>query len=75
MSGSERRFYDGHDRNVDGFVLCVAPRSFSRGKRIKMKKKSRIFWLETDLVARAESCDNRGLAVSFALCSDIEYVK
>ena len=104
MSGSERRFYDGHDRNVDGstliqasllrpwirrfttiisawwnltnsklkkleanvkrkngkqgqllsesgFVLCIARRSLSRDKRIKTKKKkSRIFWLETDLV-------------------------
>ena len=103
MSGSECRFYDGHDRNVDGstltqasllrpwirrfttfistwwnltssklkkseakfkrktwkqrqllsefrFVLCIAPRSLSRDRKIKMKKKSRIFWLETDLV-------------------------
>ena len=103
MSGSERRFYDGRDRNVDGstltqasllrpwirrfttivsgwwnltsskskkseakfkrktwkqgqflsesgFVVCIAPRSLSRDRRIKMKKKSRIFWLETDLV-------------------------
>ena len=104
MSDLERRFYDGHDRNVDGstlthasllrpwirrfttiisawwnltssklkeseakfkrkpwkqwqllsesgFVLCVmAPWSLSRDRRIKMKKKSRIFWLKTDLV-------------------------
>ena len=92
MSGSERRFYDGHDRNVDGstltqasllrpsircftaivsawwnltssklkkseanfkrktwkqgqllsksgFVLCIAPRSLSRDRRIKTKEK------------------------------------
>ena len=105
MSGSERRFCDDHDCNVDGstlteasllhpwirrfatiisawwnlsncklkkseasvkgnnekqgqllsesgFVLCIAPRPLSRDKRIKMKKKSRIFWLETDLVEK-----------------------
>ena len=92
-SGSERRFYDGHDRKADGstptqvsllrprircfmaiisawrnltsnklkksqqnfkrktrkqgqllsesgFVLCIAPASLSRGRRIKMKKPS-----------------------------------
>ena len=39
-----------------------------------MKKKSRIFWFETDLV-ETDSFDNRDLAVSFALCSDIQNVK